>query len=68
MTVNSPKKKKIMQQDVAKNTMESKKGHIKNPSVNDLTSDEINLLSKGLNYNGASGAPYPYGKEKETHQ
>ena len=30
--------------------MESKKAHIKNLSDYDLTRDEINLLSMGLNY------------------
>ena len=39
-----------MQHDIAKKTMESKKAHIKNLSDYDLTRDEINLLSRGLNY------------------
>ena len=39
-----------MQHDIAKKIMESKKAHIKNLSDYDLTRDEINLLSKGLNY------------------
>ena len=50
LTANSPKRKKIMQHDIAKKTMESKKAHIKNLSDYDLTRDEINLLSRGLNY------------------
>ena len=43
-------RKKTMQHDLAKKTMESKKAHIKNLSDYDLTRDEINLLSRGLNY------------------
>ena len=45
-------RKKTMQHDIAKKTMESKKAHIKNLSDYDLklTRDEINLLSRGLNY------------------
>ena len=39
-----------MQHDILKKTMESKKAHIKNLSDYDLTRDEINLLSRGLNY------------------
>ena len=38
-----------MQHDIAKKTMESKKAPIKNHSDYDLTRDEINLLSRGLN-------------------
>ena len=42
--------KKQLQHDIAKKTMESKKAHIKNLSDYNLTRDEINLLSRGLNY------------------
>ena len=43
-------RKTQLQHDIAKKTMESKKAHIKNLSDYDLTRDEINLLSRGLNY------------------
>ena len=43
-------RKKQLQHDIAKKTMESKKAHIKNLSDYDLTREEINLLSRGLNY------------------
>ena len=43
-------RKKQLQHDIAKKTMESKKAHIKNLSDYDLTCNEINLLSRGLNY------------------
>ena len=36
--------------DISKKTMESKKARIKNLSDYDHTRDEINLLSRGLNY------------------
>ena len=43
-------RKKIMQHVIDKKNMESKKTYIKNLSDYDLTRDEINLLSRGLNY------------------
>ena len=41
------RKKKTMQHDLAKKTMESKKAHIKNLSDYDLTRDEINQFCQG---------------------
>ena len=43
-------RKKIMQHNIAKETKESKKAHIKNLSDYDLTCEKINLLSRALNY------------------
>ena len=49
---NGRERKRIMQHDIAKKTMELKKAHIKNLSDYDLTRDEINILSR-------HSRPYP---------